>query len=126
MASKRVLLIEDDPDLASLMLAALTLDRYETRLEANGRAGLATAGEFSPDAVVLDLMLPGQPEGGLHAALRRRLPAPKIPIVLVTVLSERDALKHVRLDGHTYYVPKPFRPDEFLAVLRQALAIAAG
>ncbi|GII78624.1 DNA-binding response regulator [Sphaerisporangium rufum] len=115
----RVLVVDDEPDLAEVLGAVLRYEGWQVRTAGDGAAALAAAREFAPDAVILDVMLPDT--DGL--AVLRRLRA-ELPQVCVLFLTARDAVED-RVAGITAggddYVTKPFSLEEVLARLRGLL-----
>ena len=115
---KRVLLIEDDLDIAELERDYLQLNGYETEIVQDGAAGLrlATSGRF--DIVVVDLMLP-QVNG--YEIIREVRKGQEIPIIVVSAKNE-DIDKIRGLDiGADDYLTKPFSPAEFVARIKSHL-----
>jgi two-component system response regulator MprA len=116
--SARVLIVEDDDDIAQVLQRSLRLEGYETRIAADGEAALGAAADFVPDLVVLDLGLPKL--DGMDVARRLRA-ADDVPILMLTA---RDALES-RVEGLDAgaddYLVKPFERQELLARLRALL-----
>jgi DNA-binding response OmpR family regulator len=114
----RVLIVEDDDDIAQVLQRSLRLEGYETRIAADGEAALGAASDFVPDLVVLDLGLPKL--DGMEVARRLRA-ADDVPILMLTA---RDALES-RVEGLDAgaddYLVKPFERQELLARLRALL-----
>jgi DNA-binding response OmpR family regulator len=114
----RVLIVEDDEDIAQVLQRSLRLEGYETRIAADGEAALGAANDFVPDLVVLDLGLPKL--DGMDVARRLR-EADDVPILMLTA---RDALES-RVEGLDAgaddYLLKPFERQELLARLRALL-----
>jgi two-component system, OmpR family, response regulator MprA len=114
----RVLIVEDDDDIAQVLQRSLRLEGYETRIAADGEAALGAANDFVPDLVVLDLGLPKI--DGMDVARRLRA-ADDVPILMLTA---RDALES-RVEGLDAgaddYLVKPFERQELLARLRALL-----
>jgi two-component system response regulator MprA len=114
----RVLIVEDDEDIAQVLQRSLRLEGYETRIAADGEAALGAANDFVPDLVVLDLGLPKL--DGMDVARRLRA-ADDVPILMLTA---RDALES-RVEGLDAgaddYLVKPFERQELLARLRALL-----
>src|SRR5947199_10033997 len=111
----RVLVVEDEPDLLSVMARALREEGYAVDEAADGEDGLYKATTWDYDAVVLDLMLPKV--SGLHLLERLRR-VKKTPVLILTA---RDAIAdRVRgLDaGADDYLVKPFELSELFARLR--------
>jgi two-component system, OmpR family, response regulator MprA len=123
--SPRVLVVEDDDDIAQVLQRSLRLEGYDTRVAADGEAALTVAAEFVPDVVILDLGLPRL--DGIEVARRLRDPASAtgagdaVPILMLTA---RDALQS-RVEGLDAgaddYLVKPFERQELLARLRALL-----
>jgi two-component system, OmpR family, response regulator MprA len=116
--STRVLVVEDDADIAGVLRRSLGMDGYEVRLAEDGEEALSEAGIFEPDAVVLDLGLPRM--DGVEVCRRLRAEG-DVPILMLTA---RDALES-RVEGLDSgaddYLVKPFERDELLARLRALL-----
>lgn len=121
MSEKRVLIIEDDPDLALLVHDSLTRAGYDCRVTSDSVQGMSAARQFKPDIVVLDYMLPGGGGPMVHQALRSdKAPSP-IPIVLLTSVPENEVSRAIDMDGHTYYLGKPYGRRELLQIVEQAI-----
>jgi DNA-binding response OmpR family regulator len=114
----RVLVVEDDEEIAQVLQRSLRLDGYEVRLAADGEAALDAAAAYRPDLVILDLGLPRL--DGMEVARRLRA-ADDVPILMLTA---RDALE-ARVEGLDAgaddYLIKPFERQELLARLRALL-----
>lgn len=111
----RILVVEDSQDIADLIAHYLQGAGYLTTMAANGSDGLRLARSTPPDAIVLDLMLPGM--DGLHVcqALRGEPATAAIPIIMLTARGEEsDRIRGLEL-GADDYVTKPFSPKELVA-----------
>jgi two-component system response regulator MprA len=114
----RILVIEDDPDIADFIRRGLIYKDYEVEVAPDGQAGLEAARDRPPDLVLLDLMIPKI--DGIEVARRLRLGG-GVPIIILTA---RDSVsdKIAGLDaGADDYVTKPFQFEELLARVRAAL-----
>jgi two-component system, OmpR family, response regulator MprA len=116
--SARVLVVEDDVDIAGVLRRSLDKDGYDVRVAGDGEDALKQAAFFEPDAVVLDLGLPKL--DGVEVCRRLRANG-DVPIL---VLTARDALES-RVEGLDSgaddYLVKPFERDELLARMRALL-----
>jgi two-component system, OmpR family, response regulator MprA len=115
----RILVVDDDPGVRTALDRALRLDGYEVTTVADGEAALASLALEAPDAMVLDLGLPGM--DGLDVARRMREAGDDTPVLMLTA---RDAVNDrvLGLDaGADDYVVKPFALAELEARLRALL-----
>jgi DNA-binding response OmpR family regulator len=114
----RLLLVEDDPSIAELLVAALRREGHEVTWSPTGAEGLEAAGP-EVDLVLLDLGLPDI--DGLEICRQIRARLPELPVLMLTARAEEvDAV--VGLDaGADDYVTKPFRLAELMARIRAAL-----
>src|ERR671939_288380 len=112
----RVLVVEDDEEIAQVLQRSLRLEGYEVKLAADGVRGLDEAHAFLPDIIVLDLGLPRL--DGIDVAKRLREDGDDTPILMLTA---RDALES-RVEGLDVgaddYLVKPFERKELLARMR--------
>jgi len=123
-APPRVLVVEDERDIAALVSYHLTREGYRVRTADNGTEALDVVASDRPDLVLLDLMLPGFSGYDVLAELRRRPELAEVPIIVLTARrDEADRVKGLEL-GADDYVTKPFSPRELVlrvgAVLRRA------
>jgi DNA-binding response OmpR family regulator len=118
MSQQRILIIEDEQEIAGYLRRGLVLEGFQVTVAHDGPAGLAAAREASHDLVVLDLMLPGL--NGLEVAQRLRA-ASDIPIIILTARDAvPDRVKGLEAGADDYLV-KPFHFDELLARIRVQL-----
>jgi DNA-binding response OmpR family regulator len=114
----RVLVVEDDVDIAGVLRRSLDKEGYEVRIAADGEAALDQAGLFEPDAVVLDLGLPRL--DGVEVCRRLRQDG-DVPILILTARDAVDARVEGLDSGADDYLVKPFERDELLARMRALL-----
>ena len=115
----RVLVVDDEPAVRDSLERALRLDGYEVELARDGGEGLAKVREAAPDALVLDLLMPGM--DGLEMCRSLRAAGDRTPVL---VLTARDAVadRVAGLDaGADDYLVKPFALEELQARLRALL-----
>jgi two-component system phosphate regulon response regulator PhoB len=116
----RILVIEDEQDLGSLLEYNLKADGHEAEVVRTGAAGVARVRTFKPELVLLDLMLPDI-AGSEVARLIREGESKRLPIIMVTARGEEsDRVKGLEL-GADDYVTKPFSVKELLLRIKAVL-----
>jgi len=118
----RILVVEDNADLAAGIEYNLSLDGYDVRIAADGKEAIAAVGEWRPDLVLLDLMLPGADGYQVLQAIRGA--GNKVPVIILSARGEEaDKVRGFRFDADQY-VTKPFGILELLervaALLRRS------
>jgi DNA-binding response OmpR family regulator len=109
----RILIVEDNPDLAFGLRTGLEIEGYEVQVADNGETGLDRAQKWSPDLVMLDLMLPGM--DGYRVLKSIREGGSDVPVLILTARGEEaDKVLGFRL-GADDYVTKPCGVLELLA-----------
>lgn len=118
----RILVVEDEPKLAEVLRTYLQASGYEARCEGDGLAVMPLISEWSPDLVLLDLMLPGRDGLELCRDIRSRT---SIPVIMVTARTEEiDRLLGLEL-GADDYICKPYSPREVVARVKAVLRRSA-
>ena len=116
---KRILIIEDDKDIAAIERDYLAAFSYEVEIAADGTEGLRMGLENRFDLILLDLMLPGMDGFTVCRKLREHL---DIPILMVTARREDiDKIRGLGL-GADDYITKPFSPSELVARVKAHLS----
>ena len=122
----RILVVDDEPNIAELLSAALTLEGYQVGVAATGAEAIEQVRSFRPNLVMLDVMLPDF--DGTEVCRRLRNQGEHVPIVFLTA---RDATQD-KVEGLSMgddYVTKPFSVEELMArigaILRRAGEVAA-
>jgi DNA-binding response OmpR family regulator len=124
----RILVVEDNADLAAGIEYNLKLEGYDVRVADNGRAAIDVAKDWHPDLFLLDLMLPGL--DGYHVLQSIRSNGQRAPVIILSAKGEEaDKVRGFRLDADQY-VTKPFGILELLervaALLRRSAREAGG
>jgi CheY-like chemotaxis protein len=115
--SRRILVVDDCPDITESTEMLLRLWGYEVRTANDGRTALEVAAQFVPHAVLLDLAMPGM-DGLELARLLRRLPAlARGLLVAVSGYTSDTDMQQSRAAGCDCYLVKPVDPDGLLRLL---------
>jgi two-component system alkaline phosphatase synthesis response regulator PhoP len=118
VASAKILLIDDEPSIHTVITAYLKAEGYEFQSAMDGTSGLTSARTFKPDVIILDVMLPGMDGIEVLANLRRES---DVYVIMLTARSE-ETDKIVGLSvGADDYLTKPFSPRELIARIKAAL-----
>ncbi len=119
MADKqRILIVDDDESIADVINLFLSKESYATEIAYDGEEALLKFGEFKPDLILLDIMLPGI---GGHDVLREIRKTSHVPVILVSAKGEVfDRVLGLEL-GADDYIMKPFDPKEMVARVRAVL-----
>jgi phosphate regulon transcriptional regulator PhoB len=117
----RVLVVEDEPDVAEMIRYNLQKEGYDALLSANGVDALRQVREARPDVVLLDLMVPQLNGWEICRRLKQEAGTRAIPVIMVTGRTEEgDKVLGFEM-GADDYVTKPFSPRELLARVRAVL-----
>lgn len=113
---KRVLVIDDDPDLLALVASVLEDEGYEVRTAPDGREALVSVESAMPDVILLDLKMPVMSGPEFAQAFRARYDS-RVPIVVLTAADDaRKRAAEIHADG---LISKPFDLDELIDTVRR-------
>ena len=114
----RILIIEDDANIANLIRLYLEKDSFQVEVANDGKTGLEAFYEFTPDLVVLDIMLPEKDGWAVCREIREHS---KTPIIMLTAKSESiDKVQGLNI-GADDYISKPFESKELIARIKAVL-----
>jgi DNA-binding response OmpR family regulator len=117
----RVLVVEDDPDIAQLVAHYLEKAGFTTEIASSGRDALASVAAQAPDLLVLDLMLPQVDGLEICRVVRGNTATAGVPIIMLTARAEAsDRIVGLEI-GADDYLAKPFSPGELVARVRALL-----
>lgn len=121
MVKERILLVDDEEDILTLMKYNLEKDGFRVDCAASGEAALRIARENIPDLILLDLMLPGMDGLDVCRILKNDSNTKRTPIIMVTAKGEdSDIITGLEL-GAEDYITKPFSPKVLAARVRAVL-----
>lgn len=114
-----ILVIEDDPGIQRVLQRLFTAEHYDVKTAAEGKQAWEAFAGSSPDAVILDLMLPGMSGRELCRSIKES--SPETPVVVLSAIADvADKVLLLEL-GADDYVTKPFSPRELLARVQAAI-----
>ncbi len=117
MTAARVLVVEDDRPIASVLERGLAIAGYEVTIAEDGPTGLARWADGGWSAVVLDMMLPGL--DGLAVCATRRAAGDRTPVLLLTARDDERLREAASDAGADAFLTKPFAYAELLATLER-------
>jgi two-component system, OmpR family, phosphate regulon response regulator PhoB len=117
----RILVVEDEPDIAALIAYQLTREGFRVETATSGDQALAAVGREVPDLLVLDRMLPGISGDEVLRTLRSEAATQAIPVLVLTARREQeDRIQGLEL-GADDYLTKPFSPRELVLRVQSIL-----
>lgn len=119
MMTGRVLLIEDEANIAEAIRFILTRDGWDVTIHADGATALDRLRALRPDALVLDVMLPGLSGYEILDALRADSMLADLPVLILTARGQEREREMAAARGATLFMTKPFANADILASLRQ-------
>ncbi|HTM08549.1 MAG TPA: response regulator [Verrucomicrobiae bacterium] len=121
MAGKKILVVEDEPDIRKLIHYNLAQERFQTLEAEDGEKALRLLERDKPHLIILDLMLPGLSGLEICKRVRQRTETSRIPILMLTAkASEADRVVGLEM-GADDYLTKPFSPRELVARVKAIL-----
>ena len=122
-SAPRILVVEDEPDIAALIAYQLTREGFRVETAATGTDAMASVNRAVPDLLVLDLMLPGMSGDEVLDVLRKEPATQSTPVLILTAKKQQeDRIRGLEL-GADDYLTKPFSPRELVlrvhAILRR-------
>jgi DNA-binding response OmpR family regulator len=122
--SYRLLVVEDDPDIRSMMREALTRQGYEVSTATSGREVLGEVARSQPDLILLDLKMPGMDGYEVIRQLKAGHDTQSIPIIVTTASpldKERDKIRVLGM-GATQYITKPLSLNSLISEIKKAIS----
>ena len=120
-AKKRVLLVDDDPEIIDALRYALDAKGFETLVARDGNQGLAMAEREDPDLVILDMMMPKRSGFLVLEKLRRTHPIP-VRVIMITANEGSRHKAYAEMLGVDDYIRKPFGMDRLIESVQRLLA----
>lgn len=123
MSGERILLVDDEDNLRTMLAAALAHSRFEVETAADGREALAKVPKFLPDLILLDVMMPGRDGYSVMSRLREDVVTRDVPVIFVTAMETNGDEERGLAMGAVDYITKPIKPAILLARVRTQVAL---
>lgn len=118
----KIILVEDDPFLASMYVSKLETANYEIMSEEDGKKGYELIAKEKPDLVLLDILLPGMDGFEVLKKLKDNEELKNIPVILLTNLGQKnDVEKGLDLGADDYLIKAHFTPSEVIEKIKKAV-----
>lgn len=120
--SKKVLIVDDEPDMINILNLRLSREGYDVLTATDGLTCIKLAEEAKPDAILLDVLLPGL--GGIEVCkrLKNNARTRNIPVILLTALMGGEVSEKSAEIGAFTFISKPFDLPELMDRIREAVA----
>jgi two-component system OmpR family response regulator len=116
---KRIMLVEDDPDIQTVTSLALgSFGGFDVRICGSAQEAVQCAAQFRPDLILLDFMMPGMDGVDALMALRGIPATAAVPVVFLTARVQPHEVKRYRELGSLAVIPKPFEPTALADIIR--------
>jgi len=118
----KILLVEDDPFLLSMYNTKFELEKFKVVTAEDGEKGLKLALKELPDVILLDIMLPRMDGFEVLKALKADKKTSRIPVILLTNLSQKEKVKEgLSLGANDYLIKAHFMPSEVVEKIRKLI-----
>lgn len=121
MAKKKILVVDDEPNIVELIKETLELDNYEIIGAYDGGQGLKMAQEENPDVIILDIILPVISGFEVCKELKKDLKTKNIPIIMFTGAGLEDVARDEPEIQAEVYIAKPYVPEELINIVRNVI-----
>jgi len=122
MSDKRILCIEDHPEMIELIRLILTRRGYQVEGAVGGREGLEAMAANPPDLVLLDLMMPDVDGWEVYRQIKAKKEIGHVPVIIVTAKAQGiDRVLGLHIAGVDDYITKPFGPKELINSVERLL-----
>ncbi len=120
---RKIIIIEDEPDIAKFVLARLQKAGFLGEICECGKKGLEKIKENKPDLVILDLGLPDMPGEEVCRILRKDIEFENLPIIMLTAKTMDVDRIIGKVIGANYYIEKPFDSEELVLTINKLMDI---
>jgi DNA-binding response OmpR family regulator len=117
----KILIVEDEADMAEVITERLRGENFEVMVASEGYRGIELAHKKKPDLIILDLMIPVGDGLWVLKTLRQDPDTGRIPVVVLTGISDDDYKQKILDEGVDVYMEKPYDGDQLVAAVNKLL-----
>ena len=117
----KILIVDDEPEVVEILKFRISNWGYEPLSASNGPDGIKIAESEQPDAILLDVMMPGMNGFEVLSKLRKNEKTKHIPVIMITVAAARADVERGLKQGAAFYLTKPYEAAELLEKLKSIL-----
>jgi len=122
MCKKRILVVDDEPDMRKLVETRLRGSGYDVISANDGEEGLAKAKQLKPDLILLDIMMPKMEGTAMAETLKQEEITRNIPIIFLTSLVRKEEEKEIaNMMGEYFFMAKPFDWQKLLSMIEKVI-----
>jgi len=121
MAKKKILVIDDMPNVVTMVKARLEASGYEVITALDGQQGLTYANAERPDLIILDIVMPAGGGYSVYARLRMSPKTRSVPVIFLTAKDKPEDVARAYKLGAEYFVKKPYKPEMLLGTVKKVL-----
>ncbi len=119
MTHKKILVVDDEPDLLKMVKLRLEANEFEVFTASDGAEGIIKARDCKPDLIIVDVLMPNLDGCAFVQELKKISEIRSIPVIIFTARPDLQDL--FKKEGIDYYIIKPYQPDEFLGKIKEIL-----
>jgi len=132
MDKKKVLVVDDEMDMRIVITTVLETSGFQPIVTREGRTGIRKAREIQPDAIILDVMMPGEGGVRMFKDLKADETLKMIPVIMLSAVKKESFLHYLKMlqsqvnqpiPMPSAYLEKPFDPEELIQTLQSVLSL---
>ena len=117
----KVLVVDDEPNVLRSLVQYLTIEEFNVETASNGVEALEKVESFSPELILLDVMMPGLDGPGVLSLLQEDPVTASVPVVFITARTQEQEIAHLKQLGARGVIAKPFDPMTLAEQVRSFL-----
>ncbi len=121
-AEKRILVVDDDPEMRMIIRDTLKQNHYQVITAFNGLDAIKKSKDEKVDVIILDICMPNFSGYWFCDAFKKRPETRQVPVIMISGLSEENDVKKAYQVGASAYLTKPFDSEELLQAVEKQLA----